>query len=169
MPCKLNAKLLDENLKIIDNIKVKFEPKNQSVTFYDSKLANTMFRIESTNIVYINKNLNLDISKYIYLNKKLYKIIKLDSYDSYSECLVYECNNIDTSDIEDSTIVYKEYIAPPKRTIEDVLREYNENTNLMLLKEAKPNELDIINMTKEEYKEYLMNYENTISYDIELG
>ena len=94
MPCKLNAKLLNENLEVIDNVKVRFEPKTQSVSFFDEELANSMFKIESTNIVFMNKNLNVDISTYIYINKLLYKIIKLNIYDTYLECLVYQCNNI---------------------------------------------------------------------------
>ena len=94
MPCKLNAKLLNENLEVIDNVKVRFEPKTQSVSFFDEELANSMFKIESTNIVFMNKNSNVDISSYIYINKLLYKIIKLNIYDTYLECLVYQCNNI---------------------------------------------------------------------------
>lgn len=94
MPCKLNAKLLNENLEVIDNVKVRFEPKTQSVSFFDEELANSMFKIESTNIVFMNKNVNVDISTYIYINKLLYKIIKLNIYDTYLECLVYQCNNI---------------------------------------------------------------------------
>ena len=94
MPCKVNAKLLNENLEVIDNVKVRFEPKTQSVSFFDEELANSMFKIESTNIVFMNKNLNVDISTYIYINKLLYKIIKLNIYDTYLECLVYQCNNI---------------------------------------------------------------------------
>ena len=94
MPCKLDAKLLNENLEVIDNVKVRFEPKTQSVSFFDEELANSMFKIESTNIVFMNKNLNVDISTYIYINKLLYKIIKLNTYDTYLECLVYQCNNI---------------------------------------------------------------------------
>ena len=94
MPCKLNAKLLNENLEVIDNVKVRFEPKTQSVSFFDEELANSMFKIESTNIVFMNKNSNVDISTYIYINKLLYKIIKLNIYDTYLECLVYQCNNI---------------------------------------------------------------------------
>lgn len=94
MPCKLNAKLLNENLEVIDNVKVRFEPKTQSVSFFDEELANSMFKIESTNIVFMNKNTNVDISTYIYINKLLYKIIKLNIYDTYLECLVYQCNNI---------------------------------------------------------------------------
>ena len=69
MPCKVNAKLLNENLEVIDNVKVRFEPKTQSVSFFDEELANSMFKIESTNIVFMNKNLNVDISTYIYINK----------------------------------------------------------------------------------------------------
>lgn len=94
MPCKLNAKLLNENLEVIDDVKVRFEPKTQSVSFFDEELANSMFKIESTNIVFMNKNSNVDISTYIYINKLLYKIIKLNIYDTYLECLVYQCNNI---------------------------------------------------------------------------
>ena len=94
MPCKVNAKLLNENLEVIDNVKVRFEPKTQSVSFFDEELANSMFKIESTNVVFMNKNLNVDISTYIYINKLLYKIIKLNIYDTYLECLVYQCNNI---------------------------------------------------------------------------
>lgn len=94
MPCKLDAKLLNENLEVIDNVKVRFEPKTQSVSFFDEELANSMFKIESTNIVFMNKNSNVDISTYIYINKLLYKIIKLNIYDTYLECLVYQCNNI---------------------------------------------------------------------------
>ena len=94
MPCKVNAKLLNENLEVIDSVKVRFEPKTQSVSFFDEELANSMFKIESTNIVFMNKNLNVDISTYIYINKLLYKIIKLNIYDTYLECLVYQCNNI---------------------------------------------------------------------------
>ena len=94
MPCKVNAKLLNENLEVIDNVKVRFEPKTQSVSFFDEELANSMFKIESTNIVFMNKNTNVDISTYIYINKLLYKIIKLNIYDTYLECLVYQCNNI---------------------------------------------------------------------------
>ena len=94
MPCKVNAKLLNENLEVIDNIKVRFEPKTQSISFFDEELANSMFKIESTNIVFMNKNSNVDISTYIYINKLLYKIIKLNIYDTYLECLVYQCNNI---------------------------------------------------------------------------
>lgn len=94
MPCKVDAKLLNENLEVIDNVKVRFEPKTQSVSFFDEELANSMFKIESTNIVFMNKNSNVDISTYIYINKLLYKIIKLNIYDTYLECLVYQCNNI---------------------------------------------------------------------------
>lgn len=94
MPCKFDAKLLNENLEVIDNVKVRFEPKTQSVSFFDEELANSMFKIESTNIVFMNKNSNVDISTYIYINKLLYKIIKLNIYDTYLECLVYQCNNI---------------------------------------------------------------------------
>ena len=94
MPCKVNAKLLNENLEVIDSVKVRFEPKTQSVSFFDEELANSMFKIESTNIVFMNKNSNVDISTYIYINKLLYKIIKLNIYDTYLECLVYQCNNI---------------------------------------------------------------------------
>ena len=100
MPCKVNAKLLNENLEVIDNVKVRFEPKTQSVSFFDEELANSMFKIESTNIVFMNKNTNVDISTYIYINKLLYKIIKLNIYDTYLECLVYQCNNIPVNIIE---------------------------------------------------------------------
>ena len=109
MPCKLNAKLLNENLEVIDNVKVRFEPKTQSVSFFDEELANSMFKIESTNIVFMNKNSNVDISTYIYINKLLYKIIKLNIYDTYLECLVYQCNNI-TVNIND--VFDKDNILP---------------------------------------------------------
>lgn len=114
MPCKLNAKLLNENLEVIDNVKVRFEPKTQSVSFFDEELANSMFKIESTNIVFMNKNLNVDISTYIYINKLLYKIIKLNIYDTYLECLVYQCNNI-TVNINDS--FDKDNILPKNRLL----------------------------------------------------
>ena len=110
MPCKVNAKLLNENLEVIDNVKVRFEPKTQSVSFFDEELANSMFKIESTNIVFMNKNLNVDISTYIYINKLLYKIIKLNIYDTYLECLVYQCNNIPVN-IND---VFDKYNVLPK-------------------------------------------------------
>ena len=112
MPCKLNAKLLNENLEVIDNVKVRFEPKTQSVSFFDEELANSMFKIESTNIVFMNKNTNVDISTYIYINKLLYKIIKLNIYDTYLECLVYQCNNI-TVNIND--VFDKDNILPKNR------------------------------------------------------
>lgn len=114
MPCKLNAKLLNENLEVIDNVKVRFEPKTQSVSFFDEELANSMFKIESTNIVFMNKNLNVDISTYIYINKLLYKIIKLNIYDTYLECLVYQCNNI-TVNIND--VFDKDNILPKNRLL----------------------------------------------------
>lgn len=114
MPCKLDAKLLNENLEVIDNVKVRFEPKTQSVSFFDEELANSMFKIESTNIVFMNKNLNVDISTYIYINKLLYKIIKLNIYDTYLECLVYQCNNI-TVNINDS--FDKDNILPKNRLL----------------------------------------------------
>ena len=112
MPCKLDAKLLNENLEVIDNVKVRFEPKTQSVSFFDEELANSMFKIESTNIVFMNKNTNVDISTYIYINKLLYKIIKLNIYDTYLECLVYQCNNI-TVNINDG--FDKDNILPKNR------------------------------------------------------
>ena len=112
MPCKLDAKLLNENLEVIDNVKVRFEPKTQSVSFFDEELANSMFKIESTNIVFMNKNSNVDISTYIYINKLLYKIIKLNIYDTYLECLVYQCNNI-TVNIND--VFDKDNILPKNR------------------------------------------------------
>ena len=114
MPCKLDAKLLNENLEVIDNVKVRFEPKTQSVSFFDEELANSMFKIESTNIVFMNKNLNVDISTYIYINKLLYKIIKLNIYDTYLECLVYQCNNI-TVNINDN--FDKDNILPKNRLL----------------------------------------------------
>ena len=114
MPCKLNAKLLNENLEVIDNVKVRFEPKTQSVSFFDEELANSMFKIESTNIVFMNKNLNVDISTYIYINKLLYKIIKLNIYDTYLECLVYQCNNIPVN-IND--VFDKDNILPKNRLL----------------------------------------------------
>lgn len=113
MPCKLNAKLLNENLEVIDNVKVRFEPKTQSVSFFDEELANSMFKIESTNIVFMNKNSNVDISTYIYINKLLYKIIKLNIYDTYLECLVYQCNNIPVN-INDS---FDKYSILPKNQL----------------------------------------------------
>ena len=113
MPCKVNAKLLNENLEVIDNVKVRFEPKTQSVSFFDEELANSMFKIESTNIVFMNKNLNVDISTYIYINKLLYKIIKLNIYDTYLECLVYQCNNIPVN-INDS---FDKYNILPKNQL----------------------------------------------------
>ena len=112
MPCKVNAKLLNENLEVIDNVKVRFEPKTQSVSFFDEELANSMFKIESTNIVFMNKNPNVDISTYIYINKLLYKIIKLNIYDTYLECLVYQCNNIPVN-IND--VFDKDNILPKNR------------------------------------------------------
>ena len=112
MPCKLDAKLLNENLEVIDNVKVRFEPKTQSVSFFDEELANSMFKIESTNIVFMNKNSNVDISTYIYINKLLYKIIKLNIYDTYLECLVYQCNNIPVN-IND--VFDKDNILPKNR------------------------------------------------------
>ena len=114
MPCKLNAKLLNENLEVIDNVKVRFEPKTQSVSFFDEELANSMFKIESTNIVFMNKNSNVDISTYIYINKLLYKIIKLNIYDTYLECLVYQCNNI-TVNIND--VFDKDNILPKNQRL----------------------------------------------------
>ena len=114
MPCKVNAKLLNEKLEVIDNVKVRFEPKTQSVSFFDEELANSMFTIESTNIVFMNTNLNVDISTYIYINKLLYKIIKLNIYDTYLECLVYQCNNI-TVNINDS--FDKDNILPKKQLL----------------------------------------------------
>ena len=114
MPCKLDAKLLNENLEVIDNVKVRFEPKTQSVSFFDEELANSMFKIESTNIVFMNKNSNVDISTYIYINKLLYKIIKLNIYDTYLECLVYQCNNIPVN-INDS--FDKDNILPKNRLL----------------------------------------------------
>ena len=113
MPCKLDAKLLNENLEVIDNVKVRFEPKTQSVSFFDEELANSMFKIESTNIVFMNKNSNVDISTYIYINKLLYKIIKLNIYDTYLECLVYQCNNIPVN-INDS---FDKYNILPKNQL----------------------------------------------------
>lgn len=113
MPCKLDAKLLNENLEVIDNVKVRFEPKTQSVSFFDEELANSMFKIESTNIVFMNKNSNVDISTYIYINKLLYKIIKLNIYDTYLECLVYQCNNIPVN-INDS---FDKYNILPKKQL----------------------------------------------------
>ena len=112
MPCKVDAKLLNENLEVIDNVKVRFEPKTQSVSFFDEELANSMFKIESTNIVFMNKNTNVDISTYIYINKLLYKIIKLNIYDTYLECLVYQCNNIPVN-IND--VFDKDNILPKNR------------------------------------------------------
>ena len=114
MPCKVNAKLLNENLEVIDNVKVRFEPKTQSVSFFDEELANSMFKIESTNIVFMNKNLNVDISTYIYINKLLYKIIKLNIYDTYLECLVYQCNNI-TVNIND--VFDKDNVLPKNQRL----------------------------------------------------
>ena len=99
MPCKLKAMLLDENLEVIENIKVSFEPKTQSVTFYDSELANSMFKIESTNLVFMNKDSDTNISEYIYMDNKLYKIVKVSKYSTYSECLVYQCENINTDNL----------------------------------------------------------------------
>ena len=114
MPCKLDAKLLNENLEVIDDVKVRFEPKTQSVSFFDEELANSMFKIESTNIVFMNKNSNVDISTYIYINKLLYKIIKLNIYDTYLECLVYQCNNI-TVNIND--VFDKDNILPKNQRL----------------------------------------------------
>ena len=114
MPCKVNAKLLNENLEVIDDVKVRFEPKTQSVSFFDEELANSMFKIESTNIVFMNKNSNVDISTYIYINKLLYKIIKLNIYDTYLECLVYQCNNIPVN-IND--VFDKDNILPKNRLL----------------------------------------------------
>ena len=114
MPCKLDAKLLNENLEVIDNVKVRFEPKTQSVSFFDEELANSMFKIESTDIVFMNKNSNVDISTYIYINKLLYKIIKLNIYDTYLECLVYQCNNI-TVNIND--VFDKDNILPKNQPL----------------------------------------------------
>ena len=114
MPCKLDAKLLNENLEVIDNVKVRFEPKTQYISFFDEELANSMFKIESTNIVFMNKNSNVDISTYIYINKLLYKIIKLNIYDTYLECLVYQCNNIPVN-IND--VFDKDNILPKNRLL----------------------------------------------------
>lgn len=133
MPCKLNAKLLNENLEVIDNVKVRFEPKTQSVSFFDEELANSMFKIESTNIVFMNKNSNVDISTYIYINKLLYKIIKLNIYDTYLECLVYQCNNIPVN-INDS---FDKYNILPKNQLLNINNDMDTPSTFSSVKSIK--------------------------------
>ena len=133
MPCKLNAKLLNENLEVIDNVKVRFEPKTQSVSFFDEELANSMFKIESTNIVFMNKNSNVDISTYIYINKLLYKIIKLNIYDTYLECLVYQCNNIPVN-INDS---FDKYNILPKNQLLNINNDMDTTSTFSSVKSIK--------------------------------
>ena len=133
MPCKLDAKLLNENLEVIDNVKVRFEPKTQSVSFFDEELANSMFKIESTNIVFMNKNSNVDISTYIYINKLLYKIIKLNIYDTYLECLVYQCNNIPVN-INDS---FDKYNILPKNQLLNINNDMDTTSTFSSVKSIK--------------------------------
>lgn len=135
MPCKLDAKLLNENLEVIDNVKVRFEPKTQSVSFFDEELANSMFKIESTNIVFMNKNLNVDISTYIYINKLLYKIIKLNIYDTYLECLVYQCNNIPVN-INDS---FDKYNILPKKQLLNINNDMDTPSTFSSIKRKRRN------------------------------
>ena len=135
MPCKLDAKLLNENLEVIDNVKVRFEPKTQSVSFFDEELANSMFKIESTNIVFMNKNSNVDISTYIYINKLLYKIIKLNIYDTYLECLVYQCNNIPVN-IND--VFDKDNILPKNRHL-NINNDMDTPSTFMSIKRKRRN------------------------------
>lgn len=135
MPCKLNAKLLNENLEVIDNVKVRFEPKTQSVSFFDEELANSMFKIESTNIVFMNKNSNVDISTYIYINKLLYKIIKLNIYDTYLECLVYQCNNIPVN-INDS---FDKYNILPKNQLLNINNDMDTPSTFSSIKRKRRN------------------------------
>ena len=135
MPCKLNAKLLNENLEVIDNVQVRFEPKTQSVSFFDEELANSMFKIESTNIVFMNKNSNVDISTYIYINKLLYKIIKLNIYDTYLECLVYQCNNIPVN-INDS---FDKYNILPKNQLLNINNDMDTPSTFSSIKRKRRN------------------------------
>jgi len=135
MPCKLDAKLLNENLEVIDNVKVRFEPKTQSVSFFDEELANSMFKIESTNIVFMNKNSNVDISTYIYINKLLYKIIKLNIYDTYLECLVYQCNNIPVN-INDS---FDKYNILPKNQLLNINNDMDTPSTFSSIKRKRRN------------------------------
>ena len=135
MPCKVNAKLLNENLEVIDNVKVRFEPKTQSVSFFDEELANSMFKIESTNIVFMNKNSNVDISTYIYINKLLYKIIKLNIYDTYLECLVYQCNNIPVN-INDS---FDKYNILPKNQLLNINNDMDTPSTFSSIKRKRRN------------------------------
>ena len=135
MLCKLNAKLLNENLEVIDNVKVRFEPKTQSVSFFDEELANSMFKIESTNIVFMNKNSNVDISTYIYINKLLYKIIKLNIYDTYLECLVYQCNNIPVN-INDS---FDKYNILPKNQLLNINNDMDTPSTFRSIKRKRRN------------------------------
>lgn len=135
MPCKLNAKLLNENLEVIDNVKVRFEPKTQSVSFFDEELANSMFKIESTNIVFMNKNSKVDISTYIYINKLLYKIIKLNIYDTYLECLVYQCNNIPVN-INDS---FDKYNILPKNQLLNINNDMDTPSTFSSIKRKRRN------------------------------
>ena len=135
MPCKLDAKLLNENLEVIDNVKVRFEPKTQSVSFFDEELANSMFKIESTNIVFMNKNSNVDISTYIYINKLLYKIIKLNIYDTYLECLVYQCNNIPVN-INDS---FDKYNILPKNQLLNINNDMDTPSTFRSIKRKRRN------------------------------
>lgn len=135
MPCKLDAKLLNENLEVIDSVKVRFEPKTQSVSFFDEELANSMFKIESTNIVFMNKNSNVDISTYIYINKLLYKIIKLNIYDTYLECLVYQCNNIPVN-INDS---FDKYNILPKKQLLNINNDMDTPSTFSSIKRKRRN------------------------------
>lgn len=135
MSCKVNAKLLNENLEVIDNVKVRFEPKTQSVSFFDEELANSMFKIESTNIVFMNKNSNVDISTYIYINKLLYKIIKLNIYDTYLECLVYQCNNIPVN-INDS---FDKYNILPKNQLLNINNDMDTPSTFSSIKRKRRN------------------------------
>ena len=135
MPCKVNAKLLNENLEVIDSVKVRFEPKTQSVSFFDEELANSMFKIESTNIVFMNKNSNVDISTYIYINKLLYKIIKLNIYDTYLECLVYQCNNIPVN-INDS---FDKYNILPKNQLLNINNDMDTPSTFSSIKRKRRN------------------------------
>ena len=139
MPCKLDAKLLNENLEVIDNVKVRFEPKTQSVSFFDEELANSMFKIESTNIVFMNKNSNVDISTYIYINKLLYKIIKLNIYDTYLECLVYQCNNIPVN-INDS---FDKYNILPKNQLLNINNDMDTPSTFRSIKRKSRNNVII--------------------------
>ena len=135
MPCKLNANLLNENLEVIDNVKDRFDPKTQSVSFFDEELANSMFKIESTNIVFMNKNSNVDISTYIYINKLLYKIIKLNIYDTYLECLVYQCNNIPVN-INDS---FDKYNILPKNQLLNINNDMDTPSTFSSIKRKRRN------------------------------